>query len=237
MKLTYLTTTIIALGLITGCSQAQTATNKAVRKTSEVAEDSVHKARALSKEGVKGKPSRPGVDVSTAPAGVYKSEATHAYITFQYLHQGYARPTLRWNEFDAVVDLNPTDPINSSLNVTIDASSIDSGVEKFDEHLVAGDFFDVANHPTITFKSTKMDQLRVGHGRVTGDLTMKGITKPVKLDVTLNKVGEHFRNKKPMIGISAKTRIKRSEWDLGKYTPLVGDDVDIKIEIEFIKEE
>ena len=66
---------------------------------------------------------------------------------------------------------------------------------------------------------------------------MKGITKPVKLDVTLNKVGENFRSKKPMMGISAKTRIKRSEWDLGKYTPLVGDDVDIKIEIEFIKEE
>ena len=244
MKLTYLTTTILALGLITGCSQAQTAANKVddvaavtVQKTSPAAEDGVNKVRALSKDGVKGKPSRPGVDVSTAPAGVYKSEATHAYITFQYLHQGYARPTLRWNEFDAVVDLNPTDPMNSSLNVTIDASSIDSGVEKFDEHLVGADFFDVANHPSITFKSTEMDQLRVGHGRVTGDLTMKGITKPVKLDVTLNKVGENFRSKKPMMGISAKTRIKRSEWGLGKYTPLVGNDVDIKIEIEFIKEE
>ena len=66
---------------------------------------------------------------------------------------------------------------------------------------------------------------------------MKGITKPVVLDVTLNKVGENFRSKKPMIGISAKTRIKRSDWDLGKYTPLVGDDVDISIEVEFIKDE
>ena len=92
MKLTYLTTTILALGLISGCSQAQTTANKVddvaavtVQKTSPAAEDGVNKVRALSKDGVKGKPSRPGVDVSTAPAGVYKSEATHASVSYTHL--------------------------------------------------------------------------------------------------------------------------------------------------------
>jgi len=65
---------------------------------------------------------------------------------------------------------------------------------------------------------------------------MKGITKPVTLDVVLNKVGQHFRSKKPIFGISATGNIKRSDWDLGLYTPHVGDDVDITIEIEFVKE-
>jgi len=248
MKLTHLTTSILALGLIAGCSQAANVADKAAdtakesatqatQKVADAAGDSMDKAKTMAKDTMKSKPSAPGVDVSTAPSGVYKSEATHAYITFQYMHQGYARPTLRWNDFDAVVNLDPSDPSKSTLNVTIDTASIDSGVENFDKHLVSADFFDAANNPEITFNSTSIRQLRTGYGTVTGDLTMKGITKPVRLDVKLNKVGENFRSKKPMLGISATAQIKRSDWDLGKYTPLVGDDVDITIEVEFIKEE
>ena len=243
MKLSHLTTSLLAITLITGCSQAEQATNvvkntasTATQKSADIvktaATDTVQKGTNVAK-----KITRSGVSISNAVPGVYKSEATHAYITFQYLHQGYARPTLRWNNFDATVNLDPSNSTASTLNVTIDASSIDSGVEKFDEHLVSADFFDVANHPTITFDSTSLIQASTGRGTVVGDLTMKGVTKPVELFVTLNKVGENFRSKKPMIGISAKTKIKRSEWDLGKYTPLVGDDVDINIEVEFIKED
>jgi len=231
MKLSHFTTSVLAIGLVAGCAQAEQAANETKTATVEAAK--VVKTAAT--ETIK--PLAPGADVSTAVPGVYKSEATHAYITFQYLHQGYARPTLRWNDFEATVNLDASNPTASTLNVTIDAASIDSGVEKFDEHLVSADFFDVANHPAITFTSTSLNQAAIGRGQLMGELTMKGITKPVKLDVTLNKVGENFRSKKPMIGISAKTRIKRSDWDLGKYTPVVGDDVDISIEVEFIKED
>jgi len=174
--------------------------------------------------------------IGDAPAGIYKSEASHAYITFQYLHQGFTRPTLRWNEFEATVNLDPENPTDSTLSVTIEADSIDSGVAKFDEYLVSPDFFDVDNHPEITFVSKNLSQGLTGRGKLTGDLTMKGITKPVTLDVTLNKVGNHFRSKKPMMGISATGKLKRSDWDLGLYTPNVGDDVDISIEVEFIKD-
>ena len=238
MKFSHLTTSILAAGLLIGCAQAESAAESAATKTTEAAQNTADKMKK-SAEGMKDKmkPSPPGADISGAVPGVYKSEATHAYITFQYMHQGYARPTLRWNDFEATVNLDPANPTASTLNVVIDASSIDSGVAKFDEHLVAPDLFDVENHPTITFTSTSLNELSTGRGTLTGDLTMKGVTKPVELSVVLNKVGEHFRSKKPMMGISAKTSIKRSDWDLGKYTPIVGDDVDISIEVEFIKDE
>ena len=238
MKFSHLTTSILAAGLLIGCAQAESAAESAATKTTEAAQNTADKMKK-SAEGMKDKmkPSPPEADISGAVPGVYKSEATHAYITFQYMHQGYARPTLRWNDFEATVNLDPANPTASTLNVVIDASSIDSGVPKFDEHLVSAGFFDVANHPKITFNSTSLNQVSLGKGKLMGELTMKGITKPVELRVVLNKVGENFRSKKPMIGISAKTRIKRSDWDLGKHTPIVGDDVDISIEVEFIKEE
>jgi polyisoprenoid-binding protein YceI len=120
------------------------------------------------------------------------------------------------------------------LSVTIDAASVDSGVAIFDTHMKSGDMFDVEKFPTITFTSTSLNQATTATGQLVGDLTMKGIAKPVELAVTLNKIGESG-DKKPMFGISAKTQIKRSDWDLGYAVPYVGDDVTIIIEVEFIK--
>ncbi len=238
MKMRDLILVSTATLLLAGCTAAENTAAQAADAAKAAASTTVAATAAKAGDAMAAaKSALPGVDISTAPAGVYVSEKSHAYITFQYLHQGYARPTLRWNDFEARIELDSDNPENSVLTVDINAASIDSGVEKFDEHLVSADFFDVANHPVITFTSTALKQSLTGSGTVTGDLTMKGISKPVTLDVTLNKVGENFRSKKPMLGISAKTQIKRSEWDLGKYTPLVGDEVDIIIEVEFIQPE
>lgn len=235
MKLSHLTTSILAAGLLIACTQAESAVESAAEMTKVATSQAADKAAEVAKDTMAAaKPSAPGVDISAAPSGSYIAEATHAYIAFSYSHQGYSNPILRWSKFDGKLELDSENPENSTLMVEIPTASIDSGVPKFDEHLVSADFFDAENHPTITFKSTDMKQLYTGTGKVTGDLTIKGVTKPITLDVTLNKVGKHFRNGKDMFGISATGNLKRSEHGVDKYAPM-GDDVKLMIEVEFQK--
>ena len=127
MKLSHLTTSILAFGLLAGCAQAEQASQKVTTSAAE-ATDTIKSASNVVKTAAKStaKTTQSGVSIHTAVPGVYKSEATHAYITFQYLHQGYARPTLRWNDFDATVNLDPSNPTASTLNVVIDTASTDS---------------------------------------------------------------------------------------------------------------
>jgi polyisoprenoid-binding protein YceI len=238
MNISHLTTSILAAGLLMACAQAENAAKSAAAKTAQAAQSTTDKMKETAKGAVDTaksmKPSAPCVDIGEAPSGTYIAEATHAYIAFSYSHQGYSNPILRWGKFDATLELDSENPENSTLMVSIPTSAIDSGVEKFDEHLVSADFFDAENHPTITFKSTEMKQLYTGTGQVTGDLNIKGTTKPLTLDVKLNKVGKHFRNGKDMFGISATGNLKRSEHGVDKYAPM-GDDVKLMIEVEFQK--
>lgn len=174
--------------------------------------------------------------LSEAAAGRYLLDKTHGYVTFSYLHQGYSRPWLRFREVDATLDLDPANPSKSKLQVSIDAASIDSGVDIFDEHLRGEQFFDVARFPTIEYTSTGVKQgSQAGTYTVDGILTMKGVARALDLDARFNKSGQHFKTKKPQVGFSATAKLKRSEWDLGQYVPMVGDDVDVVIEVEFIQ--
>ena len=178
-----------------------------------------------------------GVDLTTLPAGTYADEDGHAYIQFSYDHQGFSRPVLRWSEFDAVVDFDPADPSASTLRVEIPVDSIDSMVPVFDDHLKSADFFDADQYPTITFESTSVDIGPGGTGTVTGNLTIKDITRPVTLQGRVNKIGKHFRSGVDMFGISGTGSIKRSDFGVDKYTPSVGDEVDLVMEIEFQRQE
>ncbi len=242
MNIKYITLSVCTAALLCACSQVETGANAA----QSAAGDAVSSAGTAVAQKVKGegqgsglkgdKKSSPGADIGEAAAGTYKAEAGHAYIAFSYLHQGFSKPILRWGEFESTIELDPENPESSSLSVTIPVASIDSGVAKFDEYLLTGDFFDAANHPVITFESTELEAKQVGKGYLTGDLTMKGITKPLKLRAKVNKVGQHFRTKTPMFGISASGTLKRSDWDLGKYAPNVGDDVTLTIEVEYVLE-
>lgn len=169
-----------------------------------------------------------------APSGQYQTDPEHRYITFNYVHQGYSEPYLRWRDWDATLDWNADDPTQSSVNVVIDAASIDSGVDRFDDHLRGDGFFDVENHPEITFVSTSLTQETETTGVMTGDLTVKGITKPVTLDVTLNKAAFSERSNEYRIGFSARGVVKRSDFGVDAYTPAVSDDVNLIIETEFV---
>jgi len=178
----------------------------------------------------------PKGDIADAIAGTYKIEPTHAYISFTYNHLGFSYPVIGFNSFDGSVTLDPANLADTTVSVTIDPASIDSRVEVFDGHLRGENFFNVAKYPEITFESTAALPESSGNGKIAGNLTIKDITKPVILDVVLHKVGENPFSKKAAIGISAKTTIKRSEWDLGAYAPNVSDEVEITISAEFLKQ-
>ncbi len=133
------------------------------------------------------------------------------------------------------LNLNQDDVTASKLMVSIDPASIDSGVEKFDDHLKSDDFFDIATHSDISFNATGIEMTGENTMTITGDLTMKGITKPITLDATVNKAANHPMRKTPTIGISASGKLMRSDWDLGRYAPNVGDEVTLNIQVELIK--
>jgi len=179
----------------------------------------------------------PSFAQDTAPAGTYVEDDAHAYINFTYDHQGYSSPYLRFNDFAVVVDYNPEEITASTVNVTINAASIDSGVERFDDHLNSADFFETETYPEITFVSTGLTQETETTGTLTGDLTIKGITKPVTLDVTLNKIGTTMQGDTPKMGLSAKGTVLRSDFDVDAYVPYVSDEVDLIIEVELEKSE
>lgn len=175
-------------------------------------------------------------EISKAPAGTYALEKNHASITFKVMHMGFAAYTMRFNDFDATVKLDPAAPEKSSVKATIKPASLDSNNPKLTEHTSGTDFFDVAKYPTITFTSTSIEKTGANTGKIHGDLTMHGVTKPVVLDTTFNGGGEHPMMKKYDIGFSATTTIKRSEFGMGWGIPMVGDDVQAVIEVEFLKQ-
>lgn len=171
---------------------------------------------------------------SDAISGVYTPDPAHRYITFSYLHQGFSHPWLRWRNWTGELDWNADAPEKSSVSVTIDVNSIDSGVDEFDGHLVSENWFNAAQYPQITFVSTGVEKTGANTGRITGDLTIKGVTKPVTVDVVFHKGAYQERANNYKLGFSGKTTVKRTDFDVGAYVPMVGDDVDIVIETEWV---
>jgi len=166
------------------------------------------------------------------PSGSYVMDKTHGYVTFSYSHKGLSHPVLRFNDVDATLVLDADKPENSEIDVTIQAANIDSGVAKFDAHLNSEDFFNTADNPKITFQSTSFSRESASSGTMTGDLTMMGVTKSISFDVSLVGTAD---GKQPTIGVEGKTELLRSEFNLGKFVPYVGDKVNISISAEFNK--
>ena len=173
--------------------------------------------------------------LSAAPAfaaDTYKLDPGHTSVTFQYTHFGFSHPTGKFMNAVGSVTLDSATPANSHVEVSFDISGINTGVAGLDEHLKSPDFFDAAKFPTATFKSTKVEQISANEAKVTGDLTIHGVTKPVTLDVKLNQQGENPFTKKPEAGFTATTSILRSDFGMDKYVPMVSDQIDLYIEAE-----
>ncbi len=162
----------------------------------------------------------------------YKLDPGHTNVLFTWNHFGYSNPTANLGISEGTLVFDEKNPAKSSVEVTLPLSNLDTHVTKLDEHLKKADFFDAEKFPTVTFKSTKVEAAGNGKFKVTGDLTVHGVTKPVVLDATLNKVGPHPMMKVQAIGFDATTTIKRSYFGVAMYVPNVSDEIKIHITTE-----
>ena len=162
----------------------------------------------------------------------YQIDSNHTQINFTYSHFGFSDITDRFNQVTGEFILDSADLGKSSISVTIPIDSISTGVPKLDEHLKSADFFDAAKFPTATFKSTKVQTAGDNKLKVSGDLTIHGVTKPVVLDVTVNKIGMHPMAKVAAAGFDASVTLLRSDFGVGNYAPGVSDQVKLQITME-----
>ncbi len=162
-------------------------------------------------------------------------EGTHTFPRFSYSHFGYSTQLSRFNKTSGKVIYDKAAK-TGSVDIVIDTKSVDTGYATFDEHIQGEDFLDTAKYPTATFKSTKVKFEGDKPASIEGQLTLKGVTKPVTLTVSSFHAMPHPMLKKDAIGANAWTVVKRSEFNAGKYAPYVGDEVRIDIAIEAIKE-
>lgn len=168
-------------------------------------------------------------------------DLSHSEVNFAVKHMMISTVRGKFNKFSGTIDFNEADPTHSSIDVSIDVASIDTRDEKRDGHLKSGDFFDVEKFPAITFKSTQVEKVSDSTAKVTGDLTIRGVSRPVVLDVTY--AGQA---KSPWgttsAGFSASTKISRKDWGLTWNVALetggvlVGEDISIAIEAELVKQ-
>lgn len=172
---------------------------------------------------------------SNITPGSYELDDTHAYLSFSYSHLGLSNPQIHFADFVANLELSGNDMRQSQVSITIDAASLDSAIPELDDDLKGADFFDVANYPEITFQSTAYEETSDSSGRLTGDLSVRGVTKPVTLDVTINSAAMNPLNRREMIGFSATGILNRSDYGLTAYAPLVGDELSLTVQVEFEK--
>jgi polyisoprenoid-binding protein YceI len=162
-------------------------------------------------------------------------DANHTYPRFSYNHLGFSTQLSRFNKTTGKVVLDKAAK-TGSVDIVIDTKSVDTGSDLFNEHIQGEDFLDTAKYPTATFKSTKVTFNGDKPATVEGDLTLKGVTKKVTLTVTNFLAMPHPMQKKDAIGANAHTTVKRTDFNMGKYAPHVGDEVRIDIALEAVKQ-
>ena len=162
----------------------------------------------------------------------YKIDPTHTATVFSWNHFGFSTPSANFTDIQGTIKVDNAKPSNSSVEVTIPLSSVNTNVVALDKEFQEEAWFNAAKYPNITFKSTKVETKDKKHFKITGNLTVKGVTKPVVLDAVLNKQGEHPMAKVPAIGFNATTSFNRSAFGIGNYVPNVGDKITVNITTE-----
>ncbi len=177
-------------------------------------------------------------DPRQAPAGAYQIEARHTVVLFAIPHLGLTDYYGRFEKASGTLNFAPGSPEKSSVSVTVDTASLNVPNSELMTELVSADVFDAAKFPQATFVSTSVARTGPASGRMTGDLTLLGVTKPVTFDVTFNGGAPSPMGSGYYLGFHATTTIKRSDFGLDKmrWAGFVGDDVKLVIEGLFLKQ-
>ena len=168
---------------------------------------------------------------SAAPV-TYTFDTTHSRVTFYINHFGFSNSVGEFKLGEGTFTFDNDDWSKSKVETKIPVQTLELGDVKWNTHILSPDFLESAKYPDITFVSKKVEKLDATHGKVYGDLTIKGVTKPAVLDLVVNKIGEHPIRKTPAAGFTATTIVHRSEFGVAAYVPNVADEVVIRIEVE-----
>ncbi|MDF1872986.1 YceI family protein [Vannielia sp.] len=168
----------------------------------------------------------------------YVVDASHSQIVFSYDHMGFSRTVSMFSGFDGEIQWDKANPEDSSVTVSFPEDSLITGWDERTQHLMSGDFFGSNEATDISFVSTGIEQTGESTGLITGDLTVNGVTKEVVLDAVLNgQTDNHPMANVPWAGFSATTKLLRSDFGLGGFAPVVGDELTVEISIEAMKAE
>jgi len=175
--------------------------------------------------------------LTTSPAavhaGTYKLDPAHGKITWSVTHFGFSTYIGQFSHVEATLKANPKAPASSSVEVTVDTSSLGTLNPALDTHLKSKDFLDVAAFPTATFKSTKVTVTGEKTADIAGELTLHGVTRPVVVHAVFNQGGVNPLDKKYSLGFAGSAEINRSDFGIKAYVPAISDKVTLTIEAEF----
>lgn len=173
-------------------------------------------------------------DPKAVPAGQYALDPSHVGVAASVNHLGFSDTVVRFEKVSGTITYDPSKPASSSAEITIDAGSLNSSWLIRDNDLKGAKFFNAAQFPTIAFRSTALKPTGATTAELPGEVTLLGVTRPITLSVTFKGVGKGF-DPSTRIGFAASTKIKRSDFGMKAFLPMVGDDVTITINAEFTK--
>ena len=167
----------------------------------------------------------------------YVLDASHSQILFSYNHLGYSTTWGMFSGFEGDIMFDQENPAGSSVSVSMPVKSMFTGWEKRFDHIMSKDFLNASDGDVVSFTSTGIEVTGDTTAKITGDLSINGVTKAVVLDANLNQAGEHPMAKKPWAGFDATTTILRSDFNAGNFAPFVSDEVQVQISVEAMKAE
>jgi len=168
-------------------------------------------------------------------AGKYTIDPNHTYVLWRISHFDFSHPSGKWMVAEGTLNLDKDKPQNSKINVLIHVNDMITGIPELDKHLKTPLFFDTAKYPKATFVSDKVTLTGKDSAKVQGILTVHGISKPITLNVKLNKMDISPITNKETVGFTATTNLKRSNFGMSTLLPGLGDEVQINIEAEAFK--